>query len=52
MTRNASTFTLADFGRLRVAHPYIRFLPQWHLLNLLALAGSGTRISRCPYRTR
>ncbi len=30
------SFVLADFGRLRVAHPYIRFLPQWHLLNLLA----------------
>ena len=33
------TFTLADFGRLRVRHPYIRFMPQWHLLNLLATAG-------------
>lgn len=30
------TFTLADFDRLKVAHPYIRFMPQWHLLNLLA----------------
>ena len=32
------TFTLADFSRLRVAHPYLRFMPQWHLLNLLAEA--------------
>ncbi len=32
------TFTLADFSRLRIAHPYIRFMPQWHLLNLLASA--------------
>jgi 2-polyprenyl-6-methoxyphenol hydroxylase-like FAD-dependent oxidoreductase len=32
------TFTLADFSRLRIAHPYIRFMPQWHLLNLLAEA--------------
>ena len=35
------TFTLADFGRLRVAHPYIRFMPQWHLLNLLAAEGES-----------
>jgi 2-polyprenyl-6-methoxyphenol hydroxylase-like FAD-dependent oxidoreductase len=33
------TFTVADFGRLPVRHPYIRFMPQWHLLNLLAEAG-------------
>ncbi|HYN71418.1 MAG TPA: FAD-dependent oxidoreductase [Nakamurella sp.] len=33
-----ATFTVADFSRLRVAHPYIRFMPQWHLLNLLAEA--------------
>jgi 2-polyprenyl-6-methoxyphenol hydroxylase-like FAD-dependent oxidoreductase len=33
------TYTLADFGRLRVRHPYVRFMPQWYLLNLLAGAG-------------
>ena len=32
------TFTLADLSRLGVAHPYIRFMPQWHLLNVLAEA--------------
>ena len=35
------TFTVADFGRLRAAHPYIRFMPQWHLLNLLAEEGEA-----------
>lgn len=34
------TFTLADFSKLRVAHPYMRFMPQWHLLDLLAKAGA------------
>ncbi|MET0862887.1 MAG: FAD-dependent oxidoreductase [Nakamurella sp.] len=33
------TFILADFSRLRVPHPYLRFMPQWHLLNLLAATG-------------
>ena len=33
------TFTLADFSRLRIAHPYLRFMPQWHLLDMLARAG-------------
>jgi 2-polyprenyl-6-methoxyphenol hydroxylase-like FAD-dependent oxidoreductase len=37
------TFTLADFSRLRVRHPYIRFMPQWHLLNLLADTGEKNR---------
>jgi len=37
------TYTLADFGRLRVRHPYIRFMPQWHLLNLLAATGEKYR---------
>jgi 2-polyprenyl-6-methoxyphenol hydroxylase-like FAD-dependent oxidoreductase len=32
-------FPIADFSRLPVAHPYLRFMPQWHLLNLLAEAG-------------
>ncbi|SEG84897.1 2-polyprenyl-6-methoxyphenol hydroxylase [Thermomonospora echinospora] len=30
--------TLADFRRLRLAHPYIAMVPQWDLLNLLAEA--------------
>jgi 2-polyprenyl-6-methoxyphenol hydroxylase-like FAD-dependent oxidoreductase len=29
----------ADFGRLRVPHPYVAMVPQWDLLNLLADAG-------------
>ncbi len=29
-------YTLADFARLRVPHPYVRFMPQWHFLNALA----------------
>lgn len=29
---------LADFGRLREAHPYIAMVPQWDLLDLLAEA--------------
>jgi 2-polyprenyl-6-methoxyphenol hydroxylase-like FAD-dependent oxidoreductase len=29
----------ADFGRLRVPHPYVAMVPQWDLLNLLAEAG-------------
>jgi len=37
------TYTLADFSRLRVRHPYIRFMPQWHLLNLLAATGGKYR---------
>ncbi|MEP6561200.1 MAG: FAD-dependent monooxygenase, partial [Nakamurella sp.] len=35
------TYTLADFSRLRVRHPYLRFMPQWHLLNLLAAKGDA-----------
>ncbi|MUL41415.1 FAD-dependent oxidoreductase [Streptomonospora sp. PA3] len=31
--------TVADFGRLRLRHPYIAMVPQWDLLNLLAEAG-------------
>jgi len=38
VTFTDGTFTLADFSGLRIAHPYIRFMPQWHLLNLLASA--------------
>jgi 2-polyprenyl-6-methoxyphenol hydroxylase-like FAD-dependent oxidoreductase len=31
-------FQVADFSRLRTAHPYIRFMPQWDFLNVLAQA--------------
>ena len=34
------SYRLADFGRLRVAHPVLRFMPQWHLLDLLARVGA------------
>jgi 2-polyprenyl-6-methoxyphenol hydroxylase-like FAD-dependent oxidoreductase len=30
------TYRIADFSRLAVAHPYIMFVPQWDLLELLA----------------
>lgn len=30
------TFLVADFSRLRVDHPYIRFMPQWDVLTVLA----------------
>ncbi len=29
-------YRVADFSRLRVAHPYIRFMPQWDFLDVLA----------------
>ncbi len=32
------TYPIADFNRLPLAHPYIRFMPQWHFLNVLAEA--------------
>jgi 2-polyprenyl-6-methoxyphenol hydroxylase-like FAD-dependent oxidoreductase len=32
------SFQVADFSRLRTAHPYIRFMPQWDFLNVLARA--------------
>lgn len=35
------TYRVADFSRLRVAHPYIRFMPQWDFLNVLAGAGEA-----------
>lgn len=31
--------TMADFGRLKVPHPYVAMVPQWDLLDLLADAG-------------
>ncbi len=30
---------MADLRRLKVSHPYIKLVPQWDLLNLLAEAG-------------
>jgi 2-polyprenyl-6-methoxyphenol hydroxylase-like FAD-dependent oxidoreductase len=30
------TYQVADFTRLPVAHPYLRFMPQWDFLELLA----------------
>lgn len=36
---DGSEVTMADFGRLTVAHPYIAMVPQWDLLDLLADAG-------------
>jgi 2-polyprenyl-6-methoxyphenol hydroxylase-like FAD-dependent oxidoreductase len=36
MTFDDGTFTVADFTRLRGAHPYLMLLPQWDFLNLLA----------------
>jgi len=35
------TFRLVDFTRLPVAHPYVLFLPQWDLLELLAATAAG-----------
>ncbi len=35
------TYRVADFSRLRVAHPYIRFMPQWEFLNVLAEAAEA-----------
>ncbi|MBL7499370.1 FAD-dependent oxidoreductase [Frankia sp. CNm7] len=34
------TYRVADFSRLRVAHPYLLFLPQWDLLEMLAAAAA------------
>jgi 2-polyprenyl-6-methoxyphenol hydroxylase-like FAD-dependent oxidoreductase len=30
------TYRIADLSRLKIAHPYIMFVPQWDLLELLA----------------
>jgi 2-polyprenyl-6-methoxyphenol hydroxylase-like FAD-dependent oxidoreductase len=35
-TFDDGTYQVADFRRLRGAHPYLLFLPQWDLLDLLA----------------
>jgi 2-polyprenyl-6-methoxyphenol hydroxylase-like FAD-dependent oxidoreductase len=36
-----SPVVMADFTRLKVPHPYVAMVPQWHLLNLLATAGKA-----------
>ena len=36
VTFDDGTFTVADFRRLPGAHPYLLFLPQWDLLDMLA----------------
>ncbi|MFJ1763387.1 FAD-dependent oxidoreductase [Amycolatopsis sp. NPDC088138] len=33
---NGEVMKLADFGRLKVAHPYVAMVPQWDFLDLLA----------------
>jgi 2-polyprenyl-6-methoxyphenol hydroxylase-like FAD-dependent oxidoreductase len=38
---NGRSITYLDFGRLRLAHPYIAMVPQWDLLNLLAEAADA-----------
>jgi 2-polyprenyl-6-methoxyphenol hydroxylase-like FAD-dependent oxidoreductase len=48
------TFRVADFSRLGGRHPYLVFLPQWDLLNLLAEAASahpGFRLLRSTEAT-
>ncbi|CUU55938.1 2-polyprenyl-6-methoxyphenol hydroxylase [Parafrankia irregularis] len=34
------TFQVADFSRLRTDHPYLYFVPQWDLLEMLARTGA------------
>lgn len=36
MTFSDGSYQLVDFTRLKIAHPYIMFLPQWDFLELLA----------------
>jgi 2-polyprenyl-6-methoxyphenol hydroxylase-like FAD-dependent oxidoreductase len=43
VTFDDGTFRVADFSRLRGAHPYLLFLPQWDFLDLLA-----DEAARCP----
>jgi 2-polyprenyl-6-methoxyphenol hydroxylase-like FAD-dependent oxidoreductase len=38
---NGRSVTVLDFGRLRLAHPYIAMVPQWDFLNLLAEAAEA-----------
>jgi 2-polyprenyl-6-methoxyphenol hydroxylase-like FAD-dependent oxidoreductase len=42
MTFADGTRRLADFGRLRVRHPYLLFVPQWDLLEMLAAAAAAS----------
>lgn len=39
-TGGGGSVVLADFGRLRVPHPYLAMVPQWDLLDLLAAAAA------------
>ena len=42
---NGELMKLADFTRLKVAHPYIAMVPQWDFLDLLAEARARSRRS-------
>ena len=35
------TFSVADFGRLRLSTPFLAFMPQWDFLNFLAEDGKA-----------
>jgi 2-polyprenyl-6-methoxyphenol hydroxylase-like FAD-dependent oxidoreductase len=35
------TYRIADLSRLRIAHPYLAFVPQWDLLEMLAEAAQA-----------
>ena len=45
-------YQFVDFSRLRVAHPYVMFLPQWDFLELLAHEAAPYPGSRCFARPR
>jgi len=49
MTFADGSYRLADFSQLTVAHPYIRFMPQWDFLDMLSAAAGelpNFRLSR------
>src|SRR5690349_17235640 len=37
---NGRTYQLGDFARLRIRHPYVALVPQWHLLDMIADAAA------------
>lgn len=41
MTFADGTYRIADFSRLRITHPYIRFMAQWDFLDVLADAAGS-----------
>jgi 2-polyprenyl-6-methoxyphenol hydroxylase-like FAD-dependent oxidoreductase len=41
VTFDDGTYRVVDFGRLAGAHPYLLFVPQWDLLDLLAAEAAG-----------